>query len=229
MANKFSDLELVTSAPLKTDEVYFRQKANALTASGAVVREKISDFMKLVHGLNANSSPDELDELLLQDDVSGSLAAQRIALWRALGLGKKYLSTQFDKTSDTTLQAIGELMMPLAAGGKYAIRITLQVSAGASGGHKYRLNGVNGLTATSINYYVQAQTGTTAPTIGTRISDLGTTSAGVTSAFDGLTFITGGIVVNTAGDLQLRFAQNASDSTPSSVLVGSWIEAVRIG
>lgn len=36
------------------------------------------------------------------------------------------------------------------------------------------------------------------------------------------------LVVNTAGTLQLRYAQGTSDGTPSGLLAGSLIEARRI-
>lgn len=228
MPNKYSDLDQVTAAPEPSDEIAYRDKSNALTASGAVVRSAFSDALKVIHGLTENTAPSELDELPLMDDVSATLAAQRIALWRALSLNKVYVASQVDKTTDTTLALVTGLSVPLAAGGTYAIRAALQVSAGASGGHKYMLASSGGLTATTINYYVQAQTGTNAPVIGSRISDLGSTSAGVTSVFAGLTLITGAIVVDAAGTLQVQFAQNASNSTPSSVLIGSFLEVTRL-
>jgi hypothetical protein len=166
----------------------------------------------------------EADELLV---VAGS-KGYRAPAWKLGSRHRKYLASQLDMASNTTLAAIGGLEFALAAGGVYVFEAVLHVTAGASGGHKYRMAGGGGLTASAINYYVQAQSGTAAPTIGTRIQDLGSTAAGVTSATSGICVMRGTLVVANAGDLKVEFAQNASNGTPSSVLVGSYLDVVRV-
>lgn len=128
------------------------------------------------------------------------------------------VSTQFDKTTDTTLAAITGLTATLVAGKVYKFEANLFIDADVVGGSKFDLSGT--ATATSVIYeLVLIDNTSNANTITSRGTALASASgqAGTTAGF---VKITGLIVVNGAGTLTPRFAQNASMGT-SSVLAGS--------
>lgn len=128
------------------------------------------------------------------------------------------VSTQFDKTTNTTLASITGLTATLVAGKTYLFTVTLYLTSDVVGGSKFAMNGT--ATATSIIYEIILLDNTSnANTITSRQTALGGSSgqAGTTS---GYCVITGTITVNAAGTFTPQFAQNASNGT-SSVLVGS--------
>ncbi len=137
------------------------------------------------------------------------------------------VSTQFDKTSSTTLANITGLTASLAAGHKYRFQALLYTTSVNTGGIKFAIGGT--CTATNIIYdsYV-SETGLM-KTIGTsRATALATTVSDVTSSTAGYATITGTITVNAAGTLTVQFAQNNSDGTASSVLVGSTFVVIEM-
>ncbi|UYN89881.1 MAG: hypothetical protein KIT08_01260 [Anaerolineales bacterium] len=226
--NKHSDLSSL-GIPAKGDCFTGRDISDTTTSTGWMKEATLEELLGGLSNLD-DHTPDPGDEAAETDKLlvfNGSKAV-RMDVWKTGSRTRRYLATQKDVSSNTTLSQIADLEMDLVAGGVYVFEAVLHVSAGASGGHKYRVAGSGGLTATTINYYVQAQTGTAAPTIGTRVQDLGSTAAGVTSATSGVCIIRGTIVVGDAGTLILEFAQNASNGTASSVLVGSCLEVVRV-
>jgi hypothetical protein len=134
--------------------------------------------------------------------------------------GRKRVSTQFDKTSDTALANVPGLSATLVAGRTYGFYAMLDVAAGAVGGSQYSLGGT--CTATALVYWVILTDATTnANTIVKRQTALGATGAGQAGTTSGQCWIEGTITVNAAGTLTVQFAQNASSGTASSVLVGS--------
>lgn len=135
-------------------------------------------------------------------------------------LGDTRVTSQFDKTSDTTLADITGLTADLTAGSKYRFEAVLFTTSGSSGGVKAAISGT--ATATSIIYETTVQQGGTPSTITTsRATALGTAVGQVTSVTAATITIKGVIVVNGAGTLTVQFAQNASNGTASSVLVNS--------
>lgn len=135
------------------------------------------------------------------------------------------VSTQFDKTN-TTLAAITGLSANVVAAGVYKFTAVLFVNADATGGYKFDLSGT--ATATSVVAQIIAQRNDTqAFTLTSRVTALAS-SAGAAAGTALLVRIEGLIVVNAAGTLTPRFAQNAANGT-SSVLAGSWweVEAVQ--
>ncbi|MBX3005940.1 MAG: hypothetical protein KF821_08980 [Anaerolineales bacterium] len=227
--NKYSDLELFAAPPEKGDVFFGRDIDDPATDTGWVKGLELEMLLAGVGNLDSRT-PDPGDELEESDElvVAAGGGSYRVPAWKLGSRHRKYLASQVDMASNTTLAALAGLEFELAAGGVYVFEALLHVSAGASGGHKYRVAGSNGLTASTINYYVQAQSGTAAPTIGTRIQDLGSTAAGVTSATSGICALRGALVVSDAGSLVIEFAQNASNGTASSVLVGSYLDVVRV-
>ena len=134
-----------------------------------------------------------------------------------------YVSSNFSKTSDTTLADVTGLSFTLASGGVYKFLAKLYLSCGASGGAKVALAGT--ATATTINYIIRLNTTTAlASEVNSAMGgDYGTTAAHVYAEVDGA------IVVNAGGTLLIQFAQNASNGTPSIILVGSTFEVQKIG
>jgi len=135
-------------------------------------------------------------------------------------------STQFDKTSNTTL---GNITMSsnqvLVAGKTYIVKGWFSITAGAAGGLKMALASA-AITVTSMRLNAIAFNGTTA------VSN--TTVTALTSNFVAFTgvvtdvYIEGSIVVNVGGTLRIQMAQNVSDATTTSVLTGSTFAVRRI-
>jgi hypothetical protein len=134
-------------------------------------------------------------------------------------VGSKRVSTQFDKTNDTTLANITGLSVNVVAGKSYRFEAVLYTTSNVATGVKFAIAGT--ATATAIIYEailddagdISAQTRATA---------LGTAVAGITAVTNAYCRITGTITVNAAGTLTVQFAENAAvAATTSSVLVGS--------
>lgn len=134
------------------------------------------------------------------------------------------VSTQFDKTSDTTLANVTDLTANVLASGVYAFRAYLSTTAGASGGMKVAISGT--ATATSISVNATNKNGTTinANSKATALDS----AVGAATAVTTDIIIEGTIVVNAAGTLTVQMAQNASNGTASSVLVNSNFSVTRI-
>lgn len=127
------------------------------------------------------------------------------------------VSTQFDKTSDTTLANVTGLTATVVAGKFYRFEATLYTSSNVAGGVKAAIAGT--ATATAIVY--EGITTDAGLSTQTRATALATAVGAVTAVTAGYIRITGTIQVNAAGTLTVQFAQNASNGTASSVLVGS--------
>ena len=127
------------------------------------------------------------------------------------------VSTQFDKTSDTTLANITGLTATVVAGKIYRFEACLFTSSNVAGGVKVAIAGT--ATATAIVYEgISTDAGLATQT---RATALATAVGAVTAVTAAYIYITGLITVNAAGTLTVQFAQNASNGTASSVLVGS--------
>lgn len=130
------------------------------------------------------------------------------------------VSTQFDKTSDTTLANITGLSVSVAAGKKYRFEAVLYTTSNVAGGVKFAIGGT--ATATAVIYEaVVWQTGQDVATGTQRATALATAVGDVTAVTTAYIRITGTITVSAAGTLTVQFAQNASNGSASSVLVGS--------
>lgn len=139
------------------------------------------------------------------------------------GLSKRVTSA-LAKTTDTALAAVTGLSTALAAGATYIFDICLPVTATANGGVKVDLNTSDTLTATSINYVVEILTATaSAVSNATALAaSAGSTSAAVVARIRGV------IVVNAAGTLIVRGAQNASHADTTTFLANGFMSLTRI-
>jgi hypothetical protein len=144
--------------------------------------------------------------------TNGSAVRQEIPL-----IQQSRVSTQFDKTSDTTLANVTGLTASLNAGKFYKFKATLYTTANVAGGVKAAIAG----TATATTVIYEGITMDAGVATQTRATALATAVGAVTTATAGLIEITGYIQCNASGTLTVQFAQNASNGTASSVLVGS--------
>jgi lysophospholipase L1-like esterase len=135
------------------------------------------------------------------------------------------VSTQFDKTSSTALANITGLTASLAAGKTYRFEAILYTTSNVAGGVQFAIAGTS--TATSIIYEDLVNDANT-NAAQTRATALATAVGGVTAVTNAYSKITGTITVNAAGTLTVQFAQNASNGTASSVLVGSTFVVTQI-
>ncbi len=122
-------------------------------------------------------------------------------------------------TSNVTLAPCTGMTTGTLAGGKtYAFQLRAYVTAAdAAGGVQVDLNGGNA-TATTLIAQTKIYNGTTLAA-STQVAALAT-AVGFTAVVTDIT-IDGTIVVNGGGTLIPRFAQNASDGTPTTIGVGS--------
>lgn len=136
------------------------------------------------------------------------------------------VSTQFDKTSNTTLATITGLSVTVVAGRTYDFEAKLFLTAGAVGGSKYAIGGT--ATATNIIYDIILLDETTNTNTITSRQTAMAGSAGQASTTSGLCRISGTITVNAGGTLTCQFAQNVSNGTTCSILVGSTFKLIDI-
>ena len=132
--------------------------------------------------------------------------------------GESRTAAQFDKTSSTALANVPGLSVSVTSGKTYYFTATLYTVSDSAGGVKAAIAGT--ATATTIIY--EGQTTNSGTISGqTRVTSLGSAVGAVTSVTAGRIDISGTITANAGGTLTVQFAQNVSDGTPSSVLVGS--------
>lgn len=144
--------------------------------------------------------------------VNGGLQPQEIPQ-----IQQSRVSTQFDVTSNTTLANITGLTATLVAGHIYRFEANIYTTSNSGGGVKFAIAGT--ATATSVIYDgLTTDAGLTTQGRGTSMA---ATVGAVTSVTAAYFRVTGTIVVNAGGTITLQFAQNASNGTASSVLVGS--------
>lgn len=142
------------------------------------------------------------------------------------GTGNYRCTTQLDKTSDATLAPLVGMLATVIPG-TYRIRVFLAGTAGGSGGWKLGFSLVGtvitswGMTGTALTAAAVAVQRTTTTT--TQTSLISTTAANLSG------YIEGTAVIGTGGTMQLQFAQNASNATPSSIFTDSSMEFTRIG
>lgn len=145
------------------------------------------------------------------------------------GLGSVTFSA-FTKTSDTTLADITNLTATLKPG-TYAMRAYLPASANASGGIKLALGGT--ALCTKITADTKTYNGNSLVAGGSQYIYNSTAAAptGQLAALTGVVtdiYVEATITVTTAGTVTLRFAQNASFGTGSSILTDARLMFQRI-
>lgn len=181
------------------------------------------DYTKLA----ALSAPvDTSKQVAVFDPVSGAYNVVSLA---TLGLPPPVqfsrVAADFSKTSDTALAAITGLSANLIAGHNYAIEVDLHCVSANTGGVKFDLSGTATCSAViyegilfEANAVVEQQ----------RAAALGTTINAHTTALAPLSRITGLVTCSVSGTLTARFAQNASNGTPSTVKQGSWMRVTDV-
>ncbi len=145
---------------------------------------------------------------------------------KALAPATARVTTQFDKTNDTTLANIPGLVISVGAGLAYQFVAVLFTASNVATGVKASVKGT--CTATAIIYEGET-TDAGAIAAQTRATALGTAVGGVTAVTAARIDIMGLIKVNAAGTLTIQFAQNtAVIADVSSVLVGSYMSIQQV-
>lgn len=132
-------------------------------------------------------------------------------------------TAQFDATSNTTVTAVPGMTVNVVAGKTYDFVVMLFLADGAGGGNRFALGG----TATVSSY---SQVGTYffyGATIDTTTNTAFGTDTGRT-AIANYVEVRGAFVCATSGTFLLKFAQNVSNATTNSVLVGSTLTVRNI-
>lgn len=192
-----------------TGTAYLHLKAGTATASTAPI--------KLTSG-TVNTTP-ETGAIEYTDPVpyftnSGGLRQQFF-----IGIPRR-LASQFNATSTTTLADVVGIGVNVAAGKIYRFEAVLYTTSNVAGGVKVNIGG--SATATSIIYEAEVwQGGIPVATGAQRGTSFAAAVGDVTAVTTAKIIINGIITVNAAGYIIPQFAQNASNGTASSVLVGS--------
>jgi hypothetical protein len=157
-------------------------------------------------------------------DTNNQFIVDKNAWVRHSGKFMLDVTAQVDKASTTTLADVLTSPASLIAGASYRFEAMLPATAGASGGMKIAIGGTctaTDFTASGWNY-----NGTTLNAM-----DNTTTKGNPIAAATAVTtyvLVRGKIKVNAAGTLTLQMAQNASNGTNSSLLVGGVFNIERI-
>lgn len=148
--------------------------------------------------------------------TNGGLVRQEVQL-----VQQSRVATQFDATSNTTLSNITGLTANLSAGKFYRFKATLFTTSNVGGGVKFSIAG----TATATNIiYETVVLDANINAAQTRSTALAASAGAVTAVTVAYVTINGFITCNAAGTMTVQFAQNSSNGSASSVLVGSNFE-----
>lgn len=135
------------------------------------------------------------------------------------------VSTQFDKTSSTTLSDVTGLTVTLTAGLTYEFEAYLFYTANSASGVKCTMAGTCTATAIIFETFITNTSGFTGIA---KQTALGAVSTGSTPSTGDVMWMRGTITVNAGGTLTAQFAQNVSGGVASSVLVGSTLKVWKI-
>lgn len=191
--------DTATNALIKEAKVY----AESDTLLSRITVE--ADELQIINGSQG-------EDKVLTSDGSG------VGTWQYTALQSR-VSTQFDKTTDAALANITGLTATLVAGKTYKFEAVLYTTSNIAGGVKVGLGGT--ATNTALVYSIRIVNSGT-------ITQGRTTSTGVTAVTAADIFINGTITVDTGGTFTIQFAQNVSNGTASSVLVGSTLTLTKI-
>lgn len=127
--------------------------------------------------------------------------------------------------ANTTLANLTGLVQTVVPG-TYAYKAVLAGTAGASGGWKVAFK----YTSTVVSVLQNTSWAYTASTVAVSKTTTTTDQASLIAATTAYTagVIEGTMVVTTGGTVQLQFAQNASDGTDSTIVLGSTMQFTRI-
>lgn len=151
-------------------------------------------------------------------DTAVAISGNMVAGGTLKFLGESSLAADFPAAATTTLASVTGLTATLEAAKNYSFVARLFFDASAAGGHKYAIAGT--ATATSIKYQVNSLCNVSnLYTITSRLTALAGTASQV-GCTAGYTEIIGTITSNTAGTINVQFAQSVASGT-STVLSGS--------
>lgn len=135
-------------------------------------------------------------------------------------------------TSSTTFQNDDQLVLPLAASATYAFEAFLIYDGSTAGDLKLQFTGPSGCAMNWANFANVSGAASATLTYGPIMNTLAqVTPQGI--ACNGATAMCArpaGIVINgsTSGNLQLKWAQVASNATATRILIGSWMKITRM-
>lgn len=147
-------------------------------------------------------------------------------LYNTINKGAKVCTAQVDRTTSTALTTVTGCSIALLAGATYIVEAHISGTAGASGGAKAAIAGDGTLSATSFTATGKNFNGTTLNALSTTTT-LGNAVGAATAVMTDID-ISGAIVVNAAGTLNLQIAQNASDAAATSAYANSWLKVTRV-
>lgn len=184
--------------------------------------------LAVANGTAPGSFPADTNQVFSVDSAAGDsnlTAVNEAGEFAQLTGTTAYVTSQFDKTSNTTLANVTGLTRNVKASTRYNFEAIIYTTSNVAGGIKLAIGGT--ATATSIVYdAIVTDAGVLQVPTNTRTTTLGNPVGEVTAVTAAKVVITGTILVNAAGTLTVQFAQNVSNGTASSVLVGS---NLRIG
>jgi hypothetical protein len=132
----------------------------------------------------------------------------------------KIATATLTKTADATLEVVPGLVVNVNAGASYAVHAVLRITCSTAGLYKVAVHG----TAAGTGMFMVEHIGTSSfvwdsigDNVGYQVSD--TPFGGAETQY--LCRITGGVSITVAGTLEIRFAQSASNATPSTVTARS--------
>lgn len=134
-------------------------------------------------------------------------------------------TSDFSKASTTTVATVTGLSVALSAAGTYEVFAYLPLSNVTAGGAKMTLKSSNSLSLTSANLTGLTYSGTTV-VADTNITALDADFVSYANTST-LTVLTGSIVVNAAGTLNIAAAQNTSNATSSTVKAGAYLKVTK--
>ncbi len=158
--------------------------------------------------------------------VAVAAGAMNNTLYNTINEGAKVCTAQVDRATSTALTTVTGCSVALLAGATYQFEAHITGTATANGGMKAAIAGDGTLSATSFSCTGQnfnaatENAATTTTTLGTAV---GASTAVVTDMY-----LTGAIVVNAAGVLNLQIAQNASHADTTSAYVNSTLKVTRV-
>jgi hypothetical protein len=132
-------------------------------------------------------------------------------------------SAQTDNTT-TTLGVVTGLSLALVAGGQYKVQGYLPVTCASGGGVKISIDTSDTLSLTSGQLTTTLFTASGVAAVGATAlnSAMGSTAAVIAAELEGT------LVVNAAGTLVIKAAQNAATTTTTSILLNGNLQVTRL-
>lgn len=132
------------------------------------------------------------------------------------------------RSSNSTMTADSELVVPLGAGVWFAFELNAQFNTSAAADFKFDFN-YTGTHSVYREYAIFIVPAAGTASISTPHTTIGTDTVALSgSAGEGSVLVNGSILTTTAGTLQFRWAQNTSDASNTTVRNGARLTVYRI-